>query len=146
MMEPNNKPEETKEEQTKAKEKGERRHTLAQRVIYTLAGVTALVPVLAYLILFPVLPDFLPVKYDSMGLPTINVAKTSFPMIAFTLEGVIGVVVMLLVSRVAQGFARRTYRNQNGMSSTRTTLAVMTLIIAGLLTLSWFLTVIPMLS
>ena len=56
MMEPNNKPEETKEEQTKAKEKGERRHTLAQRVIYILAGVTALVPVLAYLILFPVLP------------------------------------------------------------------------------------------
>ncbi|MBO4407301.1 MAG: hypothetical protein J5849_06320 [Clostridia bacterium] len=116
------------------------------RVIYVLAGVIALVPLIAYLILLPVLPDFLPVKYDSMGLPSINVAKTSFHMILFSLEGVIGVVVMMLVGRVAQGFARRTYRTTTGMDSTRTTLAVITLVIAGLLTLSWFLTVIPMLS
>ncbi len=140
-MEPNRKPEEKKGPETKDK-----RRALANRIIYILAGVFALVPLLAYLVLLPVLPDFLPVKYDSMGLPSINVAKTSFHMILFSLEGVIGFVVMLLVSRVAQGFARRTYRTQDGMGSTQTTLAVMTLVGAALLALSWFLTVIPLLS
>ena len=140
-MEPNSKPEEKKEP-----EKKDRTRMLVNRAIYILAGVIAVVPLLAYLILLPILPEFLPVKYDSMGLPSINVAKTSFHMILFSLEGVIGFVVMLLVGRIAQGFARRTYRSQQGMGSTQTTLAVMTLVIAGLLTLSWFLTVVPMLS
>ena len=116
-----------------------------RRVIFSLAVLTALVPLIAYLILLPSLPEYLPVKYDSMGLPSIDVAKTSLDMIFFTLESVIGVLVMLVVGQIAQGFARRTYRNSSGMNSTRNTLTIMTLIIAGFLTLSWFLTVIPML-
>ena len=140
-MESNNKAEEKKGPEAK-----DRKRLIANRIIYILAAVIACVPLFAYLVLLPILPDYLPVKYDSMGLPSINVAKTSLHMILFSLEGVIGFAVMLLVSRIAQGFARRTYRSQDGMGSTQTTLAVMTLIIAGLLALSWFLTVIPMLS
>ena len=135
------------EEQTIPRERKSGKDSRGFRlVVFILAAVTALVPLVAYLILLPSLPDYLPVKYDSMGLPSIDVAKTSLDMIGFTLEGVFGVLVMLVVGRVAQGFARRTYRNKGGMSSTRNTLAVITLIIAVLLTLSWFLTVIPMLS
>lgn len=133
-------------EENREPEKKNRTRTLVNRVFYILSAVIAVVPLLAYLILLPVLPDSLPVKYDSMGLPSINVAKTSLHMILFSLEGVIGFLVMLLVGRVAQNFARKTYRSQDGMGSTQTTLAVMTLIISGLLAFSWFLTVIPMLS
>ena len=133
-------------EENREPEKKNRTRTLVNRVFYILAAVIALVPLFAYLILLPMLPDSLPVKYDSMGLPSINVAKTSLHMILFSLEGVIGFLVMLLVGRVAQSFARKTYRSQDGMGSTQTTLAVMTLVISGLLAFSWFLTVIPMLS
>ena len=119
--------------------------TLFRRILLIASWVIAAIPLIAYLILLPMLPDQLPVKYDELGIPSINVAKTSLDMILYSLEALFGVFVMLLVDKVAQGFARRTYHNKNSMGSTGNTMAVTTLVIALLLTVSWFLTVIPLL-
>lgn len=118
---------------------------LFRRVILIIAWIAAAVPLITYLILLPMLPDTLPVKYDELGIPSINVAKTSLDVIFFSMEGLLGVFVMFLVDKVAIGFARRTYQGKGDAGSTGNTMAVMTLVIALLLNVSWFLTIIPLL-
>lgn len=115
------------------------------RIVFIISFAISCIPLISYLVLLPALPDYLPVKYDSMGIPSINVSKTSFDMIVFSLEGIFGFLVMLLVGKIARGFARRTYRNKESLSATDNTLAMITLVISLLLNLSWFLTVIPLL-
>ena len=115
------------------------------RIIFVISFALSLIPLVAYLLLLPALPDNLPVKYDDMGIPSINVSKTSIDMILFSLEGVFGFAVMIFVGKIARGFARRTYRNKENLSSTDNTLALSTLVISLLLNVSWFLTIIPLL-
>ncbi|MBR5868097.1 MAG: hypothetical protein IKZ21_01520 [Clostridia bacterium] len=114
------------------------------RIVLIVSFALSLIPLAAYLLL-PALPESLPVKYDSMGIPSINVPKFSFDMIFFSLEGVLGFFIMLLVDKIARGFARRTYRNKNDLSSTDNTMSLITLVISLLLNVSWFLTIIPLL-
>lgn len=118
---------------------------LFRRVTLIAAWIIAALPLIAYLVLLPLLPDMLPVKYDVLGIPSINVAKTSLDVIGFSMEGLFGVFIMLLVDKIAQGFARRTYHNKQSTGSTGNTMAVTTLAIALLLSISWFLTIIPLL-
>ena len=115
------------------------------RIIFIVSFALSLIPLFAYLLLLPALPESLPVKYDSMGIPSINVPKFSFDMIFFSLEGVFGFLVMLFVDKIARGFARRTYRNKNDLSSTDNTMSLITLVISLLLNVSWFLTIVPLL-
>jgi len=127
----------------KNRKDSEKSGNLFRRVTVIVAVVLALVPIMSYLILLPTLPDTLPVKYDSMGVPSINVAKTSWDMIFFSIEGIFGVAAMLIAGKIAQGFAKRTSKNSD-MSSTKNTIDAITLVISVLTCVSWFLTVIPL--
>lgn len=117
------------------------------RIILRLcACIIALVPVICYLIFLPMLPELLPVKADSAGLLTVEVPKISIDMIVFTLQGLIGVAVMYAVKFLTDGFMKRTFRNKSQIYKTKNTMASLTLAISLLLSLSWFLTIVPLLS
>jgi len=126
------------------KQEQEQSGVVFRRALLTISVLLAVVPLFSYVFMLPSLPEMLPVKYDSMGVPSIDVAKTSWDMIFFSMEGLFGVAAMLIAGRIAQSFAKRTSKDGD-MKSTKNTLAVITLVISILTNLSWFLTIIPLL-
>lgn len=133
------------ESKTRDPQKTSKGHKM--RIILRLcASVIALIPIICYLIFLPMLPELLPVKADSAGLLTVEVPKVSIDMIVFTLQGLIGVIVMYAVKFLTDGFMKRTFRNKNQIYKTKNTMASLTLAISLLLSLSWFLTIVPLLG